>query len=458
MELLNSVDNFLEGGVVHEINSPRTLEACLRLGLDPAELAPKNENKFKTKDLPPELVKVKYDHFERKRKEKIAAVISEREVIMKYGLKKHSSPNHSQSIDKVPNMNQMVEPESEAPDDEARRMEALRKRQEKEIAQIIEREQLAALAQQKIKRAEDMEMKKKQMHDREVAKQKQEDEKKAAARGRELKVLEEQEAANKRDVARKEKQQEAKMEKERKITERKMIEEARARDAERMAKIEAAQQKTEALIQSQFDMAEENRRKMIERETRVKDQLEAMKVKKREEVESAKDKATTKILEAMDKFNQIHEAKKDEFAKRQQEAHVRAREKSVIERENVKKQIEDRDKKEKQRINRLIDSFKGRQEHREAIIERSDEKQSIFGKIQAEKDYNTIKLKFSTELKLADKQENVQRVARQTEFQRLQTLKKIEDEDIRFEAKIERRKDMFRKHCDEQKKLSDSQT
>lgn len=44
---------------------------------------------------------------------------------------------------------------------EERRIEALRRRQEKELSKIVEREQTMASLQQKIKRAEDEELKKK---------------------------------------------------------------------------------------------------------------------------------------------------------------------------------------------------------------------------------------------------------------------------------------------------------
>ena len=35
MELIITINNFEDGGVCRDINSPRSLEACLRSGLDP---------------------------------------------------------------------------------------------------------------------------------------------------------------------------------------------------------------------------------------------------------------------------------------------------------------------------------------------------------------------------------------------------------------------------------------
>ena len=68
MEILFSVENFEEsGGNYREINSPRSLEACLRSGLDPAELYPHQRKDFASKTLTDEMVDIKYNTFEKKR-------------------------------------------------------------------------------------------------------------------------------------------------------------------------------------------------------------------------------------------------------------------------------------------------------------------------------------------------------------------------------------------------------
>ncbi len=89
MEILFSVENFEEnGGSYREINSPRTLEACLRSGLDPAELFPKSRNAFNTKNLTKEMADIKYEAFEKKRLDKIAIVKQERNSIIHYAERK----------------------------------------------------------------------------------------------------------------------------------------------------------------------------------------------------------------------------------------------------------------------------------------------------------------------------------------------------------------------------------
>jgi hypothetical protein len=67
MEVLVSIENFEDGDNTREINSPRSLEACLRAGLDPSQLYPKPPEAFASKKLTKEMIEVKIDHFEKKR-------------------------------------------------------------------------------------------------------------------------------------------------------------------------------------------------------------------------------------------------------------------------------------------------------------------------------------------------------------------------------------------------------
>jgi hypothetical protein len=72
MEVLISVDNFEEpNGRYREINSPRTLEACLRTGLDPTELYPRSKTEFKDGNISKEMLDIKYGTFQSKREGKV---------------------------------------------------------------------------------------------------------------------------------------------------------------------------------------------------------------------------------------------------------------------------------------------------------------------------------------------------------------------------------------------------
>ena len=63
-----NIDNFLdEENEQRRINSPRTLEACLRSGVDPAELYPKDLEEFDQPRQLPAVTALMYDHYEERR-------------------------------------------------------------------------------------------------------------------------------------------------------------------------------------------------------------------------------------------------------------------------------------------------------------------------------------------------------------------------------------------------------
>ena len=233
--------------------------------------------------------------------------------------------------------------------------------------------------------------------------------------------------------------------------ERELLKEARERDEERKQKVEESRRKTEALMKAQEDQAELVRIKMNEREARIMTQLENKKEAKRDEVATQREAAKKRIEEALEKHHQLHQDKKDKFAIRQTAAQKRAKEHAMEEQRRLKKQADDREKRNKSRLNRLVDAYKTRAEHRKAIVDRRVEKDQVFGTIKSQRDEEIALMKFTSDLKLRDKLDNVERVARMNEFKRLQTLQNISLQEAKYEDIQEQRAEMLRKHAEEAK-------
>jgi hypothetical protein len=334
---------------------------------------------------------------------------------------------------------------------EEKRLEALKRRQEKELSKIVEKERTMAALQMKITRSEQEEMRKKKLHEKKVAEEKAIEEKKRKEREYELKKKDEEEEIQRRELSRKEAEVEEKLKKRRLIMERELLKEARERDEERKQKVEESRKKTEALLKAQEELAEHNRLKMLEREERILHQLEEKKEKKKEEIQTQREAAGKRIAEAIDKHHVIHVQKKQEFDERTTAALKRAKENEILERERLRKQADDRENKNKTRLRRLFDSYRNRQQHRQDIIQRRQEKDSVYNKIKEETDYKISMMKFSTDLKLKDKAENVERVSRMQEFRRLQILQKIYNEDNKYEDILQKKQEMLNKHAEESK-------
>lgn len=448
METLTTILNFDETGGGPEINSPRSLEACLRSGYDPKELYAKKKVFFKDRGITDEMLEIKYDQFERKRQEKIENVIKEREAIISYQEKnnKFGTKTSLPSVDTTTNKNvdHMLELE-------AKRMENVRRRQEKELAKIVQKEQNMAQLQAKISRAEEEERRKKREHEKKMHELKLAADKKKAQRAQEMARKEAEDLERRRELAKKEAAFDRKKQKMEAEAQKRLEKEAKERERQRELKMEEHRQKTEALVQAQIKLAEENRAKMAEREARVNAQLEQKKEQKRQEIVQSRAQASKRIEEALNRHHELHERKKEQFNKAQKEAALRAKEHELEAKEKAKQQAEARERKNRLRYNRLVESYRARNRHRQEIVERRKEKDSTFSKQEALREEENKRRKFFNDLKKQDKQENVERVARMQEFQRLQTLQAIEEADMRYERIQNDKKELMRKHREEVK-------
>lgn len=452
MENFVTILNFeAADGTTQEVNSPRSLEACLRSGYDPSELLPRPRSYFKeNKTMNEDMLDIKYKQFERKRLEKIETVKQAREDIIIYS-EKHQSNNDSYTPAAVnntkgenDNVNHMLELEQ-------KRMEAVRRRQEKEMAKIIQRESAMVTLQAKIQKAENEEHRKKREHEKKVQEQKAASEKKKAQRAKDMAQKEYEDQQRRRELARKEAEFERKKQKADEAAAQQLLLEARERERERELRMEEYRQKTAALLKAQADEAERNRQIMQEREARVKAQMDAKVAAKKEEILHKRELAVVRIKDALAKHHELHEQKKQAFNEHTRAAKIRAKELEVESREALKKQADDREKRNKLRYNRLVDAYRIRQDHRQDIIRRRKEKDSVFAKIQQQREEENTMHKFMNEVKKQDKQENVERVARLNEFLRLQTMQRVHEADLRYEKIQYDKLELQRRHREEAK-------
>lgn len=73
----------------------------------------------------------------------------------------------------------------------------------------------------------------------------------------------------------------------------------------------------------------------------------------------------------------------------------------------------------------------------------------VYEKVKEDRERQNALLKFSSELKLKDKLDNVERVGRMTEFRRLQTMQRIMQQDARYEEIQSLKEGILRKHAEE---------
>jgi len=232
---------------------------------------------------------------------------------------------------------------------------------------------------------------------------------------------------------------------------KKNIQLAKERDRNRLLVIEENKKKTDELINLQLEKLEKSRQIMLEKEKFVTTQLEKKKLSKSEELTKRRNEAAKRIFQALKTHHDIQINKKLQFDIKQKELSDKIKEKEQFNEHQLANQLVEKEKKERNRINRLIDSYKQRKQYRNTLSKRIQDKDEGFDRIQKERDLKVSMLKFQTTLKMEDKIDNVERINRQKEYQRLQLLKHLEDNDLKYENMLSEKEKMLQRHQDELK-------
>ena len=192
---LITLDNFLqEDGRARKINSPRSLEACLRQGIDPSELRPLKLEVFIEEENEltglRDVAVAKYDHYEERRTEKLDLARQERNMIVgfleeaqrtgkvspqaKKFMKLAGASTEKKGLSDAEKL-ALAEAEkskSSMLEEEKKRVIQMKKRQQREIEQMMEFEMAVAKmqAEQHRLQALDAEKQKKRKKEREMKK------------------------------------------------------------------------------------------------------------------------------------------------------------------------------------------------------------------------------------------------------------------------------------------------
>lgn len=155
------------------INSPRSVEACKKLGINPQELVYKHFDQIKVQGMDPKKIELQWAHLENKRKEKISLVANERRNLIEMEQNGHlviennkvkyikQSSKQSKSIqNSKSNGLSLIEKEK-------LQLEKIKFKQQKEIQQIMDYE----MKTQEIKRANEEKLK--QQHEKDLQRQKE---------------------------------------------------------------------------------------------------------------------------------------------------------------------------------------------------------------------------------------------------------------------------------------------
>ncbi|KAH9092410.1 hypothetical protein LEN26_018403 [Aphanomyces euteiches] len=434
--------------------SPRTLEACLRSGIEPSEIEPKKLEDFlnkmkKTDEVEREAAQIRFHHFEEGRQAKIQLLKKERQKLIDSGFtsspiysktpspKKpqefHHSPRDISPFDVFnhPPEDKLVVTDSTMVELEETRFNAMKVRQEREIANLIEMENKMAEIQKQNAAREALEAKRKA--EWEKGKKERRANLMAAKHEREIlkKKAEDAEAAARRIRAKKEAEKEKMLLEEERRQEKQRQKEMAERELDRKLKAEQHRRETEELLLQQENKILENRRRVIEREKQAQKKMEEANERRRQEAALRREKANARIQLALEQNQQVMLKKKKDFDMKQALAAARAMEVHKKEMEELKARAERNKKEEEIRLQR-VEAARNNQETRiHTIVEKRQQQESHLDVVYHERMKERVLKSVERDLTLEEKKANVERIKKVEEFNRVQTLMKISQEDSR---------------------------
>lgn len=414
----------------------------MRLGYNPIELRPTPVKAFRSPELTEQMVRTKAEHFEEKRQAKIEAVKQERRSIVKMldAGQAINSPLRTGVLGatSAPIVGAGTAQEAQAAkakmvENDMKRFEAAKARQRKELERLVEGEMKLNELTKKLEITEAKAEERKMTHEEKVKKRQAKIAEKQEKRKQELQMRMEIELENRKKLAISEAGREkAIVEKEvedLKMHKTRMVE----NDMLARAKIEAHQKKIDDLIKLQEDLAKQSRADMDRREAQLKAVMEKSQEKRAKARALKQAKTAKRIAIAAEKNRKIQEDKRTAYEKRVAEAEVLKKEKKMEEMDYIAKVVKTKAEKDAVRTGRLEDAKAGLAAKKEKIVQ---DRLNREAKMSAEREVRESKTwlsKIDKDMHLEDKLENVARIRRVEEFERLKLMQKIQLDDDRSE-------------------------
>lgn len=404
-------------------NSPRSVEACFRLGIDPIDLQYHPMEHYQRVGEDIEVAEIRYEKSENVRQERIRSLIDARKSLIDDNWdpndkkRSHSSAGNKKGEEDA-HASSMIEKERQ-------RLEAMKRRQEKEMQQMVQHEvarsELMAKQQAKIDELE--------RRAQELLKQKAEHEAAWITKQREIelqKLREEQEVEKeKRRMA------EVSYRKEKELQDRRNEEDKRRKkqafldDMERRKKAEDARLETEAILEAQAEEVRQRKLEMDRRDVERMKRLEEDRLMQEEANREKRKKADERIAAALLTNQQILDKKRKDYEAKVAAAAARKKEQEEFMRREEARKIEDEKMKQRERQEKYDAAVQADEMRKASIRQKAEEKDRALAELYArrkkEHDIKKCESEFALQLRL-DKVDSLQK---HSLFERQQKLEKI---------------------------------
>ncbi|KAG6543272.1 hypothetical protein Mapa_015186 [Marchantia paleacea] len=391
-----TLDDLEKPGADGQLNSPRSLQACLYLGIDPAELVHRPIDDFLERGLSPALQELKFQFYENSR---------------------------------------LVQ-----------RIEVVRRRQQRELEQVAKYEALRQqLAEQN---AATMEMEKRRREEQKKAKAAKDKAWQAEMRARELQRAKEEaelEAEAKRMAQERYAREQAKMEAdERKAKQAKK--EARLREIERAQKQEEFRAQLEKTQEEFREAARERGRKMEARDQERRKNLAVLKKIKQEENAEIRRMMEKRHDDALAAWHRMIQKKADDYNAKQAEIKQKMKLKYEVWKKKEAEKKAYLEKKEQERLDTIAEANAIRERRCQELLGKAEEQDRNLHNYMVQKHLDEARRTVEKELIHEAKRQRCEALKRIQALHRRQILEKIEMETQRIRNLLDGKQQMLTKH------------
>ncbi|CAM6101112.1 unnamed protein product [Calypogeia fissa] len=442
-----TVDDVDKPGSTEVLNSPRSLQACLYLGIDPVELIHRPLDDFLERGLSPALTELKYNFYENTRLEKVQRLREERQKI----INEHNDGGvvlnaEGRVIGTTSPMKNKPKESKDALEKEAQRIDVVRRRQQRELEQVAKYEALrqqladqnaATLAMEKRKREEQKQAKQAkdrawqaEMRMRELQRAKEEEELDARAKAEaQARYAREQafmaEEARKAKIARRD---------------------ARQREIERVQKQEEFRAQLEKTMEEFQEAARERGRQMEARDAERRRNmaiLQQQKALENAEIRKIMDKRHADALAA---WHHMIKKKEDDYLAKQAEIKRKMKIKMVVWKKEQEARRSYLEKKEQDRLDTIAEANAIREKRCQELLDKAAEADRVLHDYMTNKHLCEARRNVEKELVHEAKRQRCEALKRIQALHRRQILEQIEMKTSRIKQLLDYKSEALEKH------------
>eukprot|EP00636_Phaeomonas_parva_P014883 CAMPEP_0118865890 /NCGR_PEP_ID=MMETSP1163-20130328/9997_1 /TAXON_ID=124430 /ORGANISM="Phaeomonas parva, Strain CCMP2877" /LENGTH=629 /DNA_ID=CAMNT_0006800157 /DNA_START=253 /DNA_END=2142 /DNA_ORIENTATION=+ len=427
--------------------SPRSAEACLKQGVNPEVLKIRDLDSFYEPDIDPAVQRLRHEAYSMRRHEVMREVRTERKRIINAEIRNGDGAVSGGGGGGALTAEQMLAAQEQANstlvENERKRMEKMRRRQEKELEQMLQFEtKMGEVEEEMNRRAE----KQKQKEDaRQRAKQKRMREMAAERYKRDLrrKAQEDAEEEQRARLAAEYFRKEQERIDEEKAQEKRNKKLARLRDEERKRKRLEHQLATKRLLDEQQRKIKE---RMVEMELATARREEAMAKKRVEDaikLKERRDAIEHRIQRNLRMAEKVEAKRKADFFERQA-YHDKLRHDADVQKSQERALMREQQELRTQQRRLILAKIRDDEEKlKETLTQRIQDEEINVIRVKELREREHKLVHERVKLKKQLKMENVERIRRVKEYKKLETMRKIQSHNSRVEEMLRKRKDII---------------